>query len=62
MKDPNPRTDSQCGHEYMISFLTIPDTSLCTSSETAADSRLVFSKVIACLQYGHFAICSSFYV
>ena len=59
MKKPNPRTDSQCGHEYMISFFTTPDTSLCTSSVNSPDSLLVFSKVISCLQYGHFAICFS---
>jgi len=59
MKKPNPRTDSQCGQEYMISFFTNPDTSLCTSSVDSADSLVVFSKVIACLQYGHFGICFS---
>jgi proteasome assembly chaperone (PAC2) family protein len=32
---------------------------LCTSSVNSPDSLLVFSKVIACLQYGHFAICYS---
>ncbi|MCJ7507354.1 MAG: hypothetical protein MUO85_01320 [candidate division Zixibacteria bacterium] len=62
MKKPNPKTDSQCGHEYIISFFTMPDTSLCISSVNSADSLLVFSKVTACLQYGHFAICLSLYV
>jgi hypothetical protein len=32
---------------------------LCTSSLKSPDSLLVFSKVISCLQYGHFDICFS---
>ena len=27
MKNPNPRIESQCGQEYMISFLITPETS-----------------------------------
>jgi len=53
---------SQCGHEYIISFFTTPEISLCTSSVNSADSLLVFSKERTCLQYGHFAICTSSYV
>jgi hypothetical protein len=51
--------DSQWGQEYMISFLTNPTTSLCTSSESL-DSRRVLSKLTCVLQYGHKAIGSSF--
>jgi len=59
MKEPNPKTDSQCGHEYIISFFIVPYTSLCIPFVTSGDSLFVFSKVIDCLQYGHFAICLS---
>ena len=40
----------------MISFLTAPTTSLCTSSEAVATSRFALSNVTACLQCGHLAI------
>ena len=62
MKKPKPSIESQCGHEYIISFFTTPEISLCTSSVNSADSLLVFSKERTCLQYGHFAICTSSYV
>jgi len=62
MKKPNPKTEPQYGHEYIISFFTIPETSLCTSSVTSDDSLLVFSNDRACLQYEHLAICFARYV
>ena len=39
-KNPNPRIESQCGQEYMISFFIAPETSRSTPSgtETSADS------------------------
>jgi len=41
-KNPNPKTDSQCGQEYMTSFLIIPITSLRTGRESGVDAAFWF--------------------
>jgi hypothetical protein len=41
MKNAKPNTQPQCGQEYMISFFTVPTTSLLTGRQSAGDA--VFS-------------------
>jgi hypothetical protein len=57
-KNPNPRIESQCGQEYMISFLMMPETSRSTLSGTdvSTNSLCVLSSVTTCLQCGHLAM------
>src|ERR1039457_6048674 len=63
-KNPKPRIESQCGQEYMISFLIKPATSRSTPSgtETSADSLRVLSSVTTCLQYGHLGMLGLYQV